>query len=77
MNFRKLECDDYEKSYFELLSQLTVCEKVSFEKFKNFVQNLNENHLIIVYEKDNKILASGTLFIENKIIRNCCGKLDI
>jgi glucosamine-phosphate N-acetyltransferase len=27
--------------------------------------------VLLVYEQNNKILASGTIFIEHKIIRNC------
>ncbi len=32
---------------------------------------MNKNHIILVYEENNKIFASGTLFIEQKLIRNC------
>jgi glucosamine-phosphate N-acetyltransferase len=71
MQFRNLEYNDYNKSYFELLSQLTVCPKISKNQFKKFIDNLNQNHVVFVYEENNKILASGTLFIEPKIIRNC------
>lgn len=71
MEFRDLTYSDYNKQYFELLSQLTVCNQISQDKFKNIIDNLNSNHKIIVYEENNKILASGTLLIEQKIIRNC------
>ena len=70
MNFRDLESNDYYKNYLYLLEQLTEVnvEQITFEKFFNFVNNLNCNHRIIVLEEDNKIVASGSLLIENKII---------
>jgi len=70
MTFRNLENNDYNKNYLVLLQQLTETNKdsITFNKFTQFVNNLNENHIILVFEKDNHIIASGTLLIENKII---------
>lgn len=70
IKFRDLEKTDYDKHYFNLLSQLTVCDVILRENFDYFVDNLNDNHKILVLENNNNILASGTLFIEQKIIRN-------
>ena len=70
MEFRNLEINDYYNGYLDLLSQLTEVNKknITFEKFSNFIKNLNINHKIIVIIHENKIVASGTLFIEDKII---------
>ena len=70
MIIRHLESMDFNKNYLHLLEQLTKVdkEKITFEKFKNFVDNLNKNHKIIVIEFNNKIVATGTVLIENKII---------
>ena len=70
LTIRKLIKKDFYSNYFELLEQLTVVEKekITFDKFSKFVDDLNENHIIIVFEKKGKLLTSGTLFIENKII---------
>lgn len=70
MEFRNLQKTDYNKNYLNLLKQLTKVDKqkITFEKFKNFVDNLNKNHKIIVIEFKNKIVATGTVLIENKII---------
>ena len=70
MNVRKINYKDFYNNYFDLLNQLTDIEKekITFDKFKIFIDNLNENHQIIVIELKNKIIASGTLLIENKII---------
>jgi glucosamine-phosphate N-acetyltransferase len=70
MEFRNLEKNDYNKGYLDLLAQLTEVNKenITFEKFSNFIKNLDENHKIVVIIHKDKIVASGTLFIENKII---------
>jgi len=68
--FRDLKSEDYNKNYLALLEQLTEVnpEKIKFDDFSNFVNNLNYDHRIIVIEINNKIVASGTLLIENKVI---------
>ena len=70
MNVRPIQCNDYYKSYLSLLEQLTIVEKekISYNDFENFVNNLSHQHRIIVIEYNNKIIASGTLLIENKFI---------
>ena len=70
MFFRKLNSDDYSNEYFNLLSQLTEVnpDKITRDMFSKFIDNLHENHQIIVIERDNRIVASGTLLIENKLI---------
>lgn len=72
MNLRRIENNDYYKDYLLLLEQLTIVEKekINYEQFKNFVKNLSNNHIIIVIEDNNKIIGSGTLLIENKVIHN-------
>ena len=69
--FRKLEYTDYEKNYFELLEQLTIAPKCDIDKFTSFISNtLSKNHQIFVTESENSIIASGTIIIEQKLIRN-------
>jgi glucosamine-phosphate N-acetyltransferase len=72
--FRELDKADYEKNYLELLSQLTLCPKTSFEEFEdryNTIAN-NNSFIIIVVEntEENKIIGSITMLIEPKFIRN-------
>jgi glucosamine-phosphate N-acetyltransferase len=71
MEFRKLEYNDYYKGYIDLLNRLSVCTQISEPQFLKFINLLNENHIVLVLEHNNKIIATGTLFIENKLIRNC------
>jgi glucosamine-phosphate N-acetyltransferase len=70
--FRHIESNDYYKDYLTLLKQLTIVEKkkINFIQFKNFVNNLSNKHIIIIIEDNNKIIGTGTLLIENKVIHN-------
>jgi glucosamine-phosphate N-acetyltransferase len=71
---RNLQCSDYFKGIFSLLSQLTnKTITISQRKFMNYLDNLNNNYQIIVVEDTSKdtIIGTITFFIEYKIIHNC------
>lgn len=72
VEIRHLEKEDYCKRYIHLLKQLSTIDenKITKNDFDSFVNNLNDNHQIYVIEKDNQIVGSITLIIENKIIHN-------
>jgi glucosamine-phosphate N-acetyltransferase len=40
---------------------------VSKEEFTTFLSNMNNQHIIVIYEKDNDIIGTGTLLIESKL----------
>ena len=67
---RNLEVSDYYKEYLNLLSQLTTTSIVSYNDFCEFVNSLNLNHQIFVIEdlNTNKIVGTGTVLIECKLI---------
>lgn len=71
LTVRRINSNDYFKNYLDLLEQLTIVNKnnISFDVFCKFVETLNDNHLIFVIEHENKIIATTTLLIENKLIR--------
>lgn len=73
MNCRLLSLNDYHKGYFELLSQLTISPKISYNEFVTIFQEIfiNRNHEVFVIEdvELQKIIGSGTVIIENKFIR--------
>ena len=68
----RLNKDCYKKKYIELLPQLTKYHIIenSQNDFDNFLNIIDDNHIIIVIEHNNKIIASTTLLIEPKAIRN-------
>ena len=65
---RNLEIEDYDKGYFDLLSQLTSANKITQEKFEKIFNQVKNN--IFDIEEDGKIVVSGTLFIEQKFIHD-------
>lgn len=69
---RDLHKGDINKGYLQLLSQLTSInpESISRMMFEEFVNNLNDSHKIFVIEYDDKIIAAGTIYIENKLIHD-------
>ncbi|KAJ8537637.1 hypothetical protein K7X08_014177 [Anisodus acutangulus] len=73
---RKLEISDKDNGFIELLRQLTVCDSVSDEKFKERFEEIakyGDDHRICVIEdvRLGKIVATGSVFIEKKFVRNC------
>ncbi|GAB4833385.1 Glucosamine-phosphate N-acetyltransferase-like protein [Ancistrocladus abbreviatus] len=73
---RKLEITDKSKGFIELLQQLTVCDSLSDTEFRDRFQELlayGDDHVVCVIEDDRsaKIIATGSIFIEKKFIRNC------
>lgn len=69
---RKLDIQDYYKNYFNLLQELTFAENTTFNNWEKRMNDINENkyHNIFVIEENEKIIASITLIIELKLIRN-------
>ncbi|XP_022746192.1 glucosamine 6-phosphate N-acetyltransferase-like [Durio zibethinus] len=73
---RKLELSDKSKGFIELLQQLTVFDSVSDKEFEDRFKEISmygDDHLVCVIEDDfsGKIVATGSVFIEKKFIRNC------
>ncbi|KAJ0087904.1 hypothetical protein Patl1_32504 [Pistacia atlantica] len=73
---RKLEITDKSKGFIELLQQLSVCDSVSDRQFEERFQELSsygDDHIVCVIEDDHsgKIIATGSMFIEKKFLRNC------
>ena len=71
MDIRKLKKNDYNKNFNNLLSQLTECPKITQQEFENQFSNLSENDLHLVVEKNNRIIAYGTLIVDFKFYRKC------
>ena len=75
---RFIEKNDFHYCYLDLLNQLSTfnIDQINIIDFNEFIDNLNNNHMIYVIEDINSqlIIGTGTLLIENKIIHNM-GKL--
>ncbi|KKP96022.1 MAG: hypothetical protein US13_C0001G0124 [candidate division TM6 bacterium GW2011_GWE2_36_25] len=67
-----LHVGDYKKGYIELLGQLTECGQINFSKFCLFRYGLNPQHIVLVIENcdQGKIIATGTVLIEPKLIHS-------
>jgi GNAT superfamily N-acetyltransferase len=62
---RSIAIQDYKKFVRLIHTNITR------EEYVSFVNNiLNSNHIIVVYEKDNELIATGTLIIEAKLTYN-------
>lgn len=71
MNINKLQKEDYYNGFLQLLEQLTVVnsDKISYNNFCNHFDNMSSN-IFVIKNKDNKIIATASLFIECKFIHN-------
>ena len=73
-SIRPIEKKDINKNFYHLLGQLTHmdAEKMDANLTYDFLDNLDENHQILVIENvdTEEIVGVGTLFIEKKLIRN-------
>ena len=71
-NIREIEKGDYDKGHLELYKQLTHInpENISRSMYNNFVEKLNESHMIFVLVHNDSIVGSGTIIIEDKLIRD-------
>ena len=71
---RKLELKDLTVEYFTLLQNLSIISlgDISEEKTIKFFNKLDEEHQIWLVEDSvtQKIIGTGTILVENKLIRN-------
>lgn len=71
---RYIECTDFDKGYLPLMNQLSSVDpdKITKSQFCTFVNDLSSKHKVIVIEDmtKNKIIASMTMLLEDKLIHN-------
>lgn len=74
ISIRKLRNTDYE-NYISLLSQLTNVGNITKEMFIEKIKEIEQNkylHLYVISDDiNNKLIASGTLYVEPKFIHEC------
>lgn len=71
IRIRKLELNDFYKGYMELLSELTLVNlNISFSEFEAQYNNMT-SHIFVLYDNfKNRVIGTGSVFIETKFIRN-------
>ena len=68
--FRKLEESDYHKNYLQLLTQLTQVGNITPKEFSNIFGKIQSQIWVFEDNVTNKIVASASIFLEQKIIHN-------
>lgn len=75
---RELRETDYNIGYMDCVNELTTPVQVDYNTFINRYNKLKESKeyyvLVVEDKKTNKIIGSGTLFLEYKFIRGCVVK---
>lgn len=72
---RELEESDYKIGYMDCVNELTNPVQINYQTFLdrfNLLKNKKDYFVRVVEDKENnKIIGSGTLFLEYKFIRGC------
>jgi len=73
---RLLSLSDYYKEYIPLLQQLSPIKSLSYDEFRERFFNIQlQNTKVVVIEHQNKIIASGNIFIEQRF-GDCIGHIE-
>lgn len=72
IEIRDVEVEDLSRGLFEVYSQLTKAPRLSEERMRDVVTELNSdpNRRLLVAVKGDSVLATGSLIIEQKLLRN-------
>ncbi|KAK3818850.1 MAG: acyl-CoA N-acyltransferase [Benniella sp.] len=73
---RPLEVSDYHKGFYDCLAGLTVVGNVSEQAFQQTFESMlrcqNVYHIVVIEElEQSRIVATGTLVVEQKFLRGC------
>ncbi|KAF9438274.1 Glucosamine-phosphate N-acetyltransferase-like protein [Entomortierella beljakovae] len=73
---RPLESTDYHKGFYDCLAGLTVVGNVSEASFQQAFEGMlrcqNVYHIVVIEElSQSRIVATGTLIVEQKFLRSC------
>lgn len=71
-SIRHIDDSDITNDYIKLLGQLTQIDSLDKTKTFDFLRSLSKNHAVFIVEdyEMNKIVASGTILVEHKLIHN-------
>ncbi|KAF9134057.1 Glucosamine-phosphate N-acetyltransferase-like protein [Mortierella sp. 14UC] len=73
---RPLEITDYSKGFYDCLAGLTAVGKVSEQSFRETFEQMRRcegvYHIVVIEElRERRIVATGTLIVEQKFLRGC------
>ncbi|KAL0220957.1 hypothetical protein RCL1_000811 [Eukaryota sp. TZLM3-RCL] len=73
LRLRKLQRDDYNRGFLQVLAELTSVGEVSELKFQITFDNLPDDTYVYVIEdvQSGKVVAAATLLVEQKFIHQC------
>ncbi|EDQ86824.1 uncharacterized protein MONBRDRAFT_27826 [Monosiga brevicollis MX1] len=71
---RPLAPGDYDRGFLQVLAQLTVVGEMTqtqfAERLKDMAANVQHHVIVMIDTETDKVVAAGTLFVEQKFIRN-------
>jgi predicted GNAT family N-acyltransferase len=74
---KEFDCEDNYNEYLELMYEFTNYKKdVTIEDFKNYVNQKTKLRIIILKNKENKIIGAGTIFNIEKLHNNSIGQIE-
>ena len=74
---KELDCDVNYEQYLELMYEFTNYKKdVTIEDFKNYVNQKTKLRIIILKNKENKIIGAGTIYNIEKLHNNSIGQIE-
>jgi glucosamine-phosphate N-acetyltransferase len=77
LTIRKIEFDDYNKGYIELMYEFTNFKySISKEDFIKYINTNNSKILIIFSENEKRIIGAGTIFKIEKLHNNPIGQIE-
>lgn len=75
---RSLEVEDYDRGFIRCLNELTIPVNITKKQFEtqfSLVTRSGNYRIVVAYDPgEDRIIGTGTLFVEQKFIRGCARK---
>jgi predicted GNAT family N-acyltransferase len=74
---KEFDCDDNYNEYLELMYEFTNYKKdVTIEDFKTYIDNRDKIRILVIYNDENKLIGTGTIFKLEKLHNNPIGQIE-
>lgn len=73
VEYRELVESDYNRGFIECVNELVPCDKITEQQFKtrfDLMKNKGDYTILVAIE-NNRVVGTGTLFLEYKFLRQC------